>query len=349
MANTLRMRRGATPRARPARPHSPINSRTRSACPVSQVSASARNPSFNTSARSPAARSIGRRQVDPARAVRVALAARSIRGTTSIPSTSPKRPLRNFNVDVELRKTPQSLVAGICNPYTPASPTCSQATTQSSSTPMSMSTTSTKRSIASPFVTPARKCQNSIKIVAIKTEPGTEMNQLPKPDEGLSIQRLYESLKKDDDLFDISVANFNKPSHIVDAFRYASDDDVPLPKTFEAMMEQIVVISTRFTPKQLFGVLCRAVPPGIACPDDRRRMLPFFITYYVDNLKWKMNIPSLVDLSGDPPEPPENAMYVFNSCLCFFIVRIFSYSIFFEIIFLNISRNIEERRRNNTS
>ena len=218
MANTLRMRRGATPRARPARPHSPINSRTRSARPVSQVSASARNPSFNTSARSPAERSIGRRQVDPARAVRVALAARSIRGTTSIPSTSPKRPLRNFNVVVELRKTPQSLVAGIRNPYTPASPTRSQATTQSSSTPMSMSTTSTKRSIASPFVTPARKCQNSIKTVAIKTEPGTEMNQLPEPDEGLSIQRLYESLKKDDDSFDISVANFNKPSHIVDAF-----------------------------------------------------------------------------------------------------------------------------------
>ena len=124
MANTLRMRRGATPCARPARPHSPINSRIRSARPVSQVSASARNPSFNTSARSPAVRSIGRRQVDPARAVRVALAARSIRGTTSIPSTSPKRPLHNFNVDVELRKNAsvfgcwnsQSIHASISHP-----------------------------------------------------------------------------------------------------------------------------------------------------------------------------------------------------------------------------------------
>ena len=333
MANTLRMRRGATPRARPARPHSPINSRTRSARPVSQVSASARSPSFNTSARSPAARSIGRRQVDPARAVRVALAARSIRGTTSIPSTSPERPLRNFNVDVELRKTPQSLVAAVRNPYTPASPTRSQATTQSSSTPMSMSTTSTKRSIASPFVTPAKKRQNSIKTVAIKIEPGTDMNQLPEPDEGLSIQRLYESLKKDDGSFNIKLADFTKLIDIVEAFRYASDDDEPLPKTFKSMMETMVVTSSCFTPKSLGNILARAVPAGIAVPEDRKGMLSFFITYYVDNLKWQTNIPSLVDLSGDPPEPPENAMYVFNSCLCLILYECSHIQYFLKLFF----------------
>ena len=284
MANTVRLPRGKTP----TRP---------SARPVARIG----GPSFPTSRRPMASNTRSRTAAAAADATGPTISA----GSTRVPSGSyapgfnvpPSHGRSQPSTPIAQRKSPVKLVS---NPYSPPGSARSQATTQASSTPSSMSSGSPKR--PSPQAV-SRNVRRLLNVGAIDltnaTAPMTGVVSSLSPSEKLTAYLKKNPFDKKaplDEDFDIEDIDFRKVEQVLSAYHHAFPDKL-LPSTYNQVLTDTVMHPT-YRPSDLRTIVSRDVPRCTRVPTDRKGLVAVYLDTYLDNLTLAMDVPTNVDIYG---------------------------------------------------